>query len=225
MRRIAILCAALVLALAVAGGAAWRYAGGWAPPRAHYPQQGVDVTDAMGAIDWPSARASAIDFAYARATMGAAGRDARFAEHWAALHDAGIPRGAILEFSLCDAAADQAGNFTATVPRESDALPAAIDLEFHPDCPARPDRAVVLDMVRQIAATMETHSGKPVMLRISPAFEEQYLLSSEIRRPLWAVGQFFTPDALARPWRMWQASRIRRIEGAERPVNWNVVAP
>ncbi|MBX4390270.1 hypothetical protein K4H03_29750, partial [Mycobacterium tuberculosis] len=76
--------------------------------------------------------------------------------------------------------------------------------------------------LRKLAATLETHSGKPVILRVSPEFEAQYQVSAAIDRPLWSTGMFFPPAYSARPWRLWQASTIRRIEGAERPVNWNV---
>jgi lysozyme len=111
------------------------------------------------------------------------------------------------------------------VPRDPDALPAAIDLDFHPDCPARPAREVVLDTVRELASIVEMHSGKPVVLRLSPEFEKEYQVSEAIPRPIWAVRTFIKPDYAARPWRMWRSSSFRRVDGIERPVNWNVVAP
>jgi lysozyme len=223
MRRIRIL-AGILLALALVGVAGWMWAIGWAPARSDYAEQGIDVGDESGKIDWMTVRGG-IDFGYARATSGADVRDALFAENWAGMYEAGIRRGALHSYSLCQLASDQAGNFSATVPRDADALPVAIDLRFHPDCPARPERDVVLGEVRQLAALIETHSGKPVMLRITPEFEAQYQLSAAIDRPLWSTGMFFPPEYLARPWRLWQASTIRRIEGAERPVNWTVIAP
>nr|WP_302054083.1 GH25 family lysozyme [Sphingomonas tagetis] len=215
----------LALAAGIAAGGVWWFAGRWAPSRADYAVQGIDVSDANGAVDWAMVKARDVDFAYARATAAAATRDARFPGHWAAIAEAGIRRGAIHVFSLCAVAADQAGAFVATVPRDPDALPAAIDLDFHDDCPARPDRQVVLDEVRQLAATIETHSGKPVVLRVSPEFEAEYRVSEAIPRPLWSVGNFFAPDYATRPWRMWRSSNLRRVDGIDRPVNWNVVAP
>ncbi|WP_066655589.1 MULTISPECIES: GH25 family lysozyme [unclassified Sphingomonas] len=217
--------AGIILALALVGVCAWMWAIAWAPARSDYAQQGIDVSDEAGKIDWFTARSSNLDFAYARATVGADVRDALFAENWAGIYEAGIRRGALHAFSLCQLASDQAGNFTATVPRDADALPVAIDLSFRDDCPARPERDVLLVELRQLAATIETHSGKPVILRISPDFEAQYQVSGAIDRPLWSTGMFFPPAYSARPWRLWQASTIRRIEGAERPVNWNVIAP
>ncbi|MBX3594665.1 MAG: glycosyl hydrolase [Sphingomonas sp.] len=217
--------AGIALALALVGVCAWMFAINWAPPRQDFALQGVDVSDEDGRIDWFTVKAADVDFAYLRATAGADVRDAMFAEHWAALYEAGIPRGAIHVYSLCRLAADQAKSFVATVPRDPGALPPAIDLSFQPDCPARPERDVVLNEVRELATVIETHSGKPAILRISPAFEAQYAVSAAIPRTLWSSGMFFPPSYLARPWRMWQASAMRRIEGIERPVNWDVVAP
>ncbi|WP_343518265.1 GH25 family lysozyme [Sphingomonas sp.] len=217
--------AGFALSLAVAGGVLWKYAASWTPSRGIYTVQGIDVAEANGAIDWTMVKARDVDFAYALATRGAEARDARFAANWAGIAEAGIRRGAIHAFSLCAAASAQAGAFVATVPRDPGALPAVIDLSFDETCPARPARDVVLDEIRRLAAVIETHSGKPAILRIAPEFEAQYQVSGAITRPLWAIRFLLAPDYFARPWAMWQSSTIRRIDGIEGPVNWNVVAP
>lgn len=224
MRRLRILALA-VAALAVLAGGAWWVAGRWMPPRARFAVQGIDVSDANGAIDWAMVKARDVDFTYARATAGADRRDARFPDYWTGLAEAGIRRGAVHAFSLCAPAGEQAGAFAAVVPRDPDALPAAVDLDFHDDCPARPSRQVVLDEVRRAAAMIETHSGKPVVLRVSPDFEAEYRISEAIPRPIWVTGNYFEPDYATRPWRMWRSSSIRRIDGIDGPVSWNVVAP
>lgn len=225
MRRGLIWGGIILVILAVAAVFGWRFAVNWAPPRTDYAVQGIDVSDTSGAIDWAMVKARDVDFAYARATAGTALRDTRFTANWAGAGEAQIRRGAIHVFSLCAPAEEQAGAFVATVPRDAGALPAAIDLSFQEDCPARPARDVVLTEIRRLAATIETHSGKPAILRLAPDFEAQYQVSGAIPRPLWSIGFYRKPDYLARPWTMWQSSTIRRIEGVERPVNWNVVAP
>ena len=225
MRRGLIWAGIITLILAVAGVLAWRFAVNWAPPRADYAVQGIDVSEATGEVDWTTVKAMEVDFAYARATEGVTTRDASFAQNWAGIEGAGLRRGAIHVFSLCGPADEQAGAFVATVPRDPEALPAAIDLAFNENCPARPSREVVLTEIRRLAAVIETHSGKPAILRVAPEFEQQYQVSGAIPRPLWSTGLFRKPEYFARPWAMWQSSTIRRIEGVERPVNWNVVAP
>lgn len=225
MRRGLIGAGIIALILGIAGMLGWRFAVNWAPARTDYAVQGIDVSETSGAIDWATVKATDVDFAYARATEGAATRDANFAQNWAGIESTGLRRGAIHVFSLCGAADEQAGAFVATVPRDPDALPAAIDLAFHENCPARPSRDVVLTEIRRLASVIETHSGKPAILRVSPEFEAQYQVSGAIPRPLWSIGFFRTPEYFARPWAMWQSSAIRRIDGIEQPVNWNVVAP
>jgi len=224
MRAVRIL-GGLLLVIAMLAGVAWWVAGRWTPPRDAYAIQGIDVSDANGAIDWAMVRARDVDFAYARATIGADRRDARFDEYWSGLTGAGIRRGAVHGFSLCARADAQAGAYAAMVPRDPAALPAAIDLDFDEACPARPAREVVLDQLRELASIIETHSGKPVILRLSPAFEREYRVSEAIPRPLWAMRDFREPDYMARPWRLWRSNDLRRVDGIDGPVNWNVVAP
>ena len=165
------------------------------------------------------------DFAYLRATAGAEVRDARFAANWADVYATGMRRGAMHGYSLCRLAADQANNFNTTVPRATDALPAVVMVDFTPDCPSRPERAVLLDELRRYITMVELHTGKPVLLKVAKPFDAAYRVTGAIPRPIWAVQNFFPPDYPARPWKMWQANDMRRIDGVDGPVHWDVVAP
>ncbi|WP_448664901.1 GH25 family lysozyme [Sphingomonas sp. CJ20] len=210
-----------VLGVAVAG---WVYARSWHPRPADFPVQGVDVTADDGPINWWEARKDGVQFVYARATAGAGYRDPGFVEHWRGAAEAGLKRGAIHVYSLCQPAARQADNFVSTVARTEDQLAPAIDLDFESDCAARPTRGTVVAEIDRLATAIETHLGKPAVLRISPAFESHYAISGTNSRPLWATRFFFRPAYLVRPWAMWQASGMRRIRGANRPINWDVMA-
>lgn len=218
------LAAAIALIAALLGFVGWMYAANWRPRVTDFPVQGVDVGEDDGPIDWWQSKKSGVQFAYIRATVGATHRDMRFAEHWRDTHAAGLRRGAIHVYSLCHRAMDQAGNFVSTVPRTDDQLPAAVELDFQPDCAARPERAMVLGELGRFLAALETHLGQQVVLKVSKQFEAEYRISETTTRPLWSRGAFFPPAYLARPWRMWQASSFRRIEGAGKPVNWDVMA-
>lgn len=202
----------------------WRVAAGWHPSDATYPFQGVDVAAAQGPVDWPVVEAGGARFAYLTATIGGHGRDARFQSHWQAAYAAGLGRGAIHVYSLCEPGAAQGNNFNTTVPRDRDALPAAIQIDFSDDCPARPARAALIADIRRTVAMIETHTGKPVLLRIAPRVDAIYALSPAIERPLWRARNFLPPDMVARPWRMWQANDMRRIDGIGTAVHWDVVA-
>jgi lysozyme len=198
---------------------------GWQPSQRAFPHQGLDVTERNGPIEWFGLKArSGIGFAYARATIGAKGKDARFPDYWRGMYEAGVPRGAIHLFSLCQLAADQAGNFVSSVPGTPDQLPMALDLDLRSDCPARPDRGVVLGEIRHFLQAVEAEAGKPAILKVSPAFEARYRVSEEIPRELWSVQSFIVPAYFDRPWTMWQASAYRRLDGVDGLVHWDVRA-
>lgn len=216
--------AALLLLVILFGGSLWLFARDWRPSASDYPFQGIDVSDATGAIDWPAIKATGADFAYMRATMGSAGRDTRFEENWRGAFAADIRRGAIHQYSLCRLATDQANNFNTTVQKADDALPPAVAMDFTPDCGARPGRAVLLSELGRFIAMVEAHSERPVLLLVSQRFDTAYAVTGALPRPIWSSRNFFPPDYADRPWRLWRASDMRRIEGADGPVNWDVVA-
>ncbi len=209
--------------LAIGAAVAWRWSLGWHPAPTRFAVQGLTVSAADGAVDWPMVRAQGADFAFVTASTGTR-RDAAFEANWNGAHDAGLRHGALHVFSLCEPTADQVTAYLTTVPRAADALPAALALDFAADCTTRPTRAQVMTAIRGFLGPAEYHDGRPMMLRISPAFEDEYRISQAIVRPLWATRRFLEPDYLARPWRMWQANPARRVEGVVRPVAWSVAA-
>lgn len=203
----------------------WRYALAWRPAIHDYPIQGADLSADNGEVDFRTLKAAGADFVYLRATYAADGRDARFADNWRDAQDAGLRRGAIHVYSLCRLASDQANDFITTVPRSADALPAALAIDFADDCPDRPDKAVLVAELDRFLTMVETHTGKPMLLKISRRVESTYGLSAAIPRTVWASRFFFQPQYSTSPWRMWQASDFRRVDGVSTPVNWDVVAP
>lgn len=218
----ATLRAAVVLAAAGALGiGAWRWATHWRPSPATYPLQGVDLPLAAPALDWGSVRAAGADFAYLTATAGARDRAPAFEANWQALPEAGLRRGAVHDFAPCEDGRAQADSFNAVVPRSADALPAAVAVDAGGDC--TPAQAVAA--LRRFAAVVEAHSGKPVIVRLTAAAEARWKLVDALDRPIWVTGDLFRPAYVARPWRLWRASDMRRIEGVAAAMNWDVVAP
>jgi lysozyme len=214
-----------VLVVAIGMVVARVYAGQWAPPRRKYPLQGLEVSQAQGAVDWTTVAANGADFAYIRATDGAATRDAAFEANWAAAGAAGLRVGAVHRWSFCADGVAQANNFVTVVPRGEAALPAVVDFAFDPACAERPDRATLIKQVRAFLRIAETHTGEPMLLKITRSVARDYHLGAALPRPLWEVANFFPPDYGARPWRMWQASDLRRIDGVDGAVDWDVVTP
>ncbi len=214
------LCVAALMGVAVLA-----YARSWTPGRDVYPVQGVAVAADNGAIDWGTLAANGVDFAYIRAARGAALRDPAFAGNWAGARAAGLRYGAVLDFSLCRRAAEQATGFITTVPRDNAALPPVIRLAFDPSCSARPGRDAVLSELNTLVNLIESNAGKPALLNVSSDFDAQYDIASGINRTLWLDGNFFPPDYATRRWVMWTANDMRHIDGIEGPVRWGVVAP
>ncbi len=215
----------IIIALMIIAFVLRNLAIGWAPPRDQYPVQGISVDVSHGNITWHVAGATGVDFAYIRATSGAEDRDPAFATNIKGARDAGIRYGAVHEYSLCRLATDQATIFVTTVPREENILPPAVRLAFDNGCKDRPGRALVLSELNTFLNQIEGHSGKPAVIIISQEFEEDYNISSGIRRTFWLESNFFPPDYATKPWVMWRASDMRRISGIDGPVNWNVVRP
>ncbi len=214
--------AALVLLLLGMGLALW-WAARWTPDRAIYPTQGVTIDARNGEVRWGSIKAAGADFAYVMATSGKDGLDPAFARNLAAAREAGVQVGAVHRYSLCELATDQAANFIRHVPRRTDALPAAVWLDFDDDCPDRPTRALLLSELATFLAQIEAHLGKRSLIAPGPAFEAEYRVTSGIARTIWLRRDFFEPDYGAHDWAMWQANDYIRLAGADGTVGWNVL--
>lgn len=214
----------LIILLLLAGLALglWVLAGRWTPSRSEFPVQGIDVSHHQGAIDWPALPAQGVDFAYIKATEGGDHRDRLFAVNWAGARAAGIPRGAYHFFTLCRPGADQAANIIATVPREDDMLPIAIDLEYMGNCGRRPTREELHAELAILIRLVEAHYGQPVLLYLTREFDETYQVSATVPRPLWLRRLAIEPNWTARPWTIWQVSNSRRLRGIDGRVDWNV---
>ena len=224
LRSRAWLGAGIVVVLAIGAMFVWAKAIHWHPSREKYPIQGIDVSAGQGPIAWNMVAARNADFAYIRATDGAL-RDPRFAENWKGAAEAGLRRGAIHRWSFCTPAREQANAFVTTVPRSPDALPAVLELAFSDECANRPDAPEAIAAIADFLRIAETHTGEPMLLKISKPVAETYHPARSFARPLWNARTFFAPDYAARPWRVWQASDFRRIDGIDGPVAWDVVAP
>jgi GH25 family lysozyme M1 (1,4-beta-N-acetylmuramidase) len=149
-------------------------------------QRGIDVSHHNGVIDWPSAAALGVTFAFAKATEGgdpshSSYTDQTFATNWQAMRDAGVIRGAYHFIGLPLAGTPmsqwnddlhrQIDHFLQTVgPLEPGDLPPALDLEDG-DSPVgwrqliQSDRAAALAIVRELIlyTTLQIQPAKPII--------------------------------------------------------------
>lgn len=220
------LLGALLLVVLVAGAWGWWHLRHWQPERAVYPVQGVEIGGADGAVDFRSVKAIGADFAYLDASASAFARDPAFARNLEDARAAKLQVGAVHRYDPCQPADRQAANFVTVVPRESALLPPAVELDGDADaCPVKVSDAAVQSELTTFLNQIETHTGKPALLKISKRFEKRYRIARAIDRHLWVTGERFQPDYAGRPWMMWTANTALATEAAENPVRWVVVQP
>jgi lysozyme len=214
-----LVCCLLVLALA-ATALGWFVAlPRYRPPLRTGEHYGIDVSNHQGAIDWTAVAGDDITAVYIKATEGQTFVDQRFAENWAGAASAGLRRGAYRFFSLCPGAA-QAANFLRVVPKDRDALPPALDLEWGA-CKDRSDRATFQRQVTAFIETVEREVGKPVVVYALPSFTAAYPVPEQFIRDPWVRRLLIPPE---RPgWSIWQFSSRAPVHGIGDPVDLNVL--
>ncbi|MBO9498937.1 MAG: glycoside hydrolase family 25 protein [Novosphingobium sp.] len=220
------LLGALVLAAIGVGGYEWWQFIHWTPSRVQYPTQGVLVGARDGRASFVAFKAIGADFAYLEASDGAEGRDPWFARNLEAVRAAGLPFGALHRYDPCIPADRQAANFVTVVPRDDTLLPPAIELDaLADDCPKPVSDAAVESELTTFVNQVESHAGKPAILKISKRFEQRYHLATAIDRTLWLSRDRFEPTYAGRPWALWTANSQLRSEAGSEPVRWIVAQP
>lgn len=220
--------AAALLALIALVGAAWLWwqRAHWKPDSASYPDQGIVVGEAQGAVSFRTAAALGAGFAYLEASDGAARQDSRFARNLAAAREAGLQVGAVHHFDPCTMADRQSANFVTMVPRGSGLLPPAIELDRTADDCAEPvPDAMVASELMTLINQIEIHAGQPVILMLHDAFEARHPVSARIERNLWVSGTWREPTYAGRPWLLWTANEALASDVSEEPIGWVVARP
>ena len=69
---------------------------------------------------------------------------------------------------------------------------------------------------------IETHTGKPVLLKVDKAFEDEYGLAARFERNLWLTRTRLQPEYAGRPWLLWTANEYFRSPAADAPLRWVV---
>jgi len=201
----------------------WSLIKSWAPSRDTYALQGLVVNYETGNPTWSTLGATGVNFAYLTASKSTDVRDESFSNNLTSVKDAGIRYGAMHVFDICRLASDQATLFNTTVPRDPNALPPAVKIDFSENCTSKPNRALILSEISTFLGQIELHVEKPAILLLSPDFEKFYNISASIDRNMWTEGNFFVPSYTAKPWKMWTANNSRNIEGVDTPVQWVVL--
>lgn len=217
------LAGAVLLAALLAGGWYWWTTRNFRPDEARWPDQGVEVAAADGAVDFRAVKALGGSFAYLDATRGGGRGDPAFAANLAAAREAGLLVGAVHSFDPCVPADRQTARFSVLVPRDDRLLPPAIELAaLGSECPQPVSDAAVESELTILINQLETHAGKPAILKVAPAFEETYGLAARFERHLWLTRTRFEPDYAGRPWMLWTANAALPTLAGEQPLRWVV---
>jgi lysozyme len=200
---------------------------GVAPARRH-AIQGIDVSKWQGEIDWAKVKGAGTRFAYIKATEGGDLLDDRFKENWDGAKKAGVPRGAYHFVYWCRSAGDQIKWFKRHVPKDADALPPVLDLEWNGHsrtCPRTLPRIKALAKIRTMLAAMEAHTGKkPVIYTDITFHEDVFEGTTEFDDyPFWLRSVAALPSERyeKRQWEFWQFTATGRVPGIAGDVDRN----
>ncbi|MFO6448112.1 glycoside hydrolase family 25 protein [Erythrobacter sp. NE805] len=198
----------------------------WRPDPAQYPEQGAFVPAGGGEVRFATLKAVGAQFVYLPLALGDAGAEAPggFADRFVRARAAGLRVGVVLEFDPCTGADAQSGMFAQMVPRDPDLLPPAIGLAALADgCAPKVSDAAVESELMTLINQVETHAGKPVILKLSRGFQERHNTATTLVRDLWLSRDRARPDYAGRPWLLWSANGARVTEASAEPVEWVVV--
>lgn len=195
-----------------------------------HPVHGIDVSKYQGQIDWEQVRQAGVSFAFIKATEGGDRLDSRFHENWEGARRAGIARGAYHFTYWCRPMADQIAWFIRNVPRDPDALPPVLDVEWNfqsPTCPRRIPVAQAQAKMREFLHAMERHYGKRPIIYADIKFHREVLANGEFAQyPFWVRSVRDLPHERypGRRWAFWQITATGRVAGISTPVDRNVFA-
>jgi lysozyme len=187
-------------------------------------RKGIDVSYYQGAIDWHAVRADGIGFAYLKATEGGDRVDERFSENWDAAARAGVHRGAYHFWYHCRPGREQAAWFIRTVPKEPDALPPVLDMEWtptSPTCRIRPHAHSLHAEMKDFLDAVEAHYGKRPVIYTSVDFYADRMVDAFHDYHLWVRSVADHPSERYGD-RAWQYTATGRAGGVDGAVDLNV---
>lgn len=187
---------------------------------------GVDVSRWQADIDWPKLRTQGANFAYIKSTDGGDHIDPMFRTNWRKAKEAGLKRGAYHFFYWCRTGGEQADWFIRNVPREPDALPPVIDVEWNGEsrCKRRPTPQQVREKMQVFMDKLERHYGKRPIIYTAPDFYRDNLQGAFLDYPFWLRAVAAHPSKVypGRRWLFWQYSGSGLSQGVGGKIDLNV---
>jgi len=187
--------------------------------------QGIDVSRWQGEIDWEQVKGAGTRFAFIKATEGGDHLDPNFRRNWAEARKQGIARGAYHFVWWCRPAKDQIRWFRKHIPRDADALPPVLDVEWQNEsqCTRKISREQALAKIREMLAALHAHTGKKPIIYTDINFHEDILEGAFNDHPYWLrstaapLRHRYNRDR----WEFWQFTTTGRVPGITGDVDRN----
>ncbi|MCU4182373.1 glycoside hydrolase family 25 protein [Bosea sp. BH3] len=187
--------------------------------------QGIDVSRWQGEIDWQRVKEAGTRFAFIKATEGGDHIDPSFRRNWAEAKRHGIPRSAYHFVWWCRSAKEQVRWFKKHIPRDPDALPPVLDVEWQNDsqCTRKISREDALEKIAVMLKGLREHTGKKPIIYTDINFHEDVLEGAFNDHPYWLRS---TAAPLAKRyardrWEFWQFTTTGRVPGITGDVDRN----
>jgi lysozyme len=192
-----------------------------------YPVHGTDTSRFQTQLDWDTARANGVSFAFIKATEGGDLVDPMFDANWDAARRAGVRHGAYHFWYHCRPGIEQARWFIRHVPRTAGALPPVLDLEwtpFSPTCTRRTPQAELLAEAQVFIDTVARHYGQAPIVYVSPDIWKERELWRLRGVEFWLRSVAGTPSEVyaGQSWTFWQYSSTAQIPGIPGRADANV---
>ncbi len=192
-------------------------------PADDYSVWGVDVSRHQGAIDWPVVAKTGLEFAFVKATEGGNHTDENFGDHWAALSETNIRRGAYHYYKPLVNPQLQANNFLNQVGTlQPGDLPAVLDLEERGQLP-------IAQFIAQVQAWLdrvEARTAARPIIYTGHKFYNRYLAGHFTDYPIW-IARYRNEEPLladGHTFTFWQYTDAGRLAGIQHAVDINVFA-
>ncbi|MEN5083408.1 GH25 family lysozyme [Bosea sp. TWI1241] len=188
--------------------------------------QGIDVSRWQGEIDWALVKSAGTRFAFIKATEGGDHLDPMFRRNWEGARRAGVARGAYHFVWWCRPAKDQVRWMKRHIPRDPDALPPVLDVEWNGhsrECGKKIPRAKALAKIREMLQGLEQHTGKKPIIYTDITFHEDVLEGEFNNYPYWlrSTAAPLKHRYNRARWEFWQFTTTGRVPGITGDVDRN----
>lgn len=186
--------------------------------------RGIDVSVHSGAVDWGQVAAAGHRFAFVKATEGDDLEDPAFDDHWRALKQAGLLRGAYHFYVTEDDPEEQARFFIDTVHLEPGDLAPVVDVELI----GHDTAAGLADRLKTWLERVEAHYGVKPIIYTTAKFWDDHFPGEFGEYPLWVAEYGVEEPRLPagwKTWHLWQWNENMAVPGVEKGADLTRVHP